>query len=497
MKRLYCCLLCIGLAATFIAPAVCDIPALPSDPAPRPAFARSLADQAEIVLIGYRDRSATATDLPRSFFTAQKAEPVYGCYIGVNCFRDDNVDGSFPAFCARTGKKHAMVFDYAKPGDIDARMHICPDPLDGSDPNGPFLQSAFEPEDLSAVVPGAELDNWARALASVERPVFLRWGSEMNGNWVPWGGKPALYKEKWRLVHDTMARLAPNVVMVWCPNATPALTIDDYYPGDNYVDWVGVNFYVVTIHDGDKRVSARHENPADLFKHVYAKYSARKPIMICETGVTHKAQGANSTELDFAVARVGQLYGCLPRLYPRVKAICYYDIDNIKYAQANRCLNNYLVTENRDVLKAYSRAIAPDYFLSREQKPGDALPDYIEPLADGQTLVGTVTLSAWAKSLVIAPTVQYRLDGKLLGTSCACGSDEFQFDTTTVMPGPHVLSLAMLYDCSSKVLKTVSYNIKVGKAPEPPPAPVTPPAPVVSPAVPATTGAGAAARAAH
>ncbi|MEI6501479.1 MAG: glycosyl hydrolase, partial [Armatimonadota bacterium] len=490
MMRIHYWAVCVLMAWAIVATASCA-PDLPTDAAQGADVARafraqaerlrqagdpqaalvyeSKADQCDLVLIGYRSRAATATEL-RSYYTGQKGEPIYGCYIGVHCFRDERVTNSFTEFCNLTRKRHAMIFDYARKDDIDAHM------WEAGDRKGPFLQSAFEPGDLRKIVPGPDLENWARALGGVGRTVFLRWGSEMNGDWLKWHGDPKLYIEKWRLVHDTMERLAPNVAMVWCPNATPQLQIDCYYPGDDYVDWVGVNFYVVTIHDGDKRYSARNENPADLFKHVYAKYASRKPIMICETGVTHKAQGVNTTEIDFAANRIGHLYGCLPRLYPRLKAICYYDVDNIKNTDANRNLNNYLITDSERLLDAYCQAIAPDYFLSAEQKPDDPLPEYVEPLANGQTLSGKVTLSAWAKSLIIAPVVEYRLDGKVLGTSCDPGTYNFEFDCTAVTPGAHVLALAMLDQNGGRVLKQVNYKINVGTVVAGTPKPTSPPA---------------------
>jgi hypothetical protein len=273
--------------------------------------------------------------------------------------------------------------------------------------------------------------------------------------------RKAGYIAKWRLVHDTMERLAPNVSMVWCPNATPAARIDPYYPGDAYVDWVGVNFYVVSIHDNDPKVPAEHENPADLFRYVYDKYAARKPMMICETGVTHLAAALGRPDYSYAAARIGHLYGCLPRLYPRLKGICYYDVDNLKGTATGRPFNNYLLTDNPRVLEAYRRAIAPSYFLSGPQDPSGPLPDYVERLADGQTLSGRVHLSAWAKSYVITPVVQYKLDGKVVGTSEAHGSYDCELDCAQFAAGKHTLTLTMLDRVGGRALKQASYRVNV------------------------------------
>jgi hypothetical protein len=412
------------------------------------------ADQYEPDLRGYRMREAPAAEL-RRFYTGQKAEPIYGCYIGVNCFSDPKA-GDFETFCNLTGKRHAMFYQYARHCGFDDWL------LGMVRPEGPWWQAACEiGQGLSMVQPGPALEAWARRLGRAQGPVFLRWGSEMNGDWVPWHGDPEAYIRKWRLVHDAMARLAPKVAMVWCPNATPIPQIDRYYPGDDYVDWVGVNAYVVSIHDNQPDRNAEHENPADLFKYIYRRYSARKPMMICETGVTHYAAALGRPDYAFAEARIGHLYGCLPRLYPRIKAICYYDVDNTKGTATGRPFNNYLLTDNQRVLAAYKRAIAPDYFLSEAQSPAGDLPHYIEPLASGMTLSGHVHLSAWAKSYEIAPMVEYALDGAVIGTSSAQGAFDCDLDCGMVPAGPHALTLTMRTEAGGRALKQVRYAVNV------------------------------------
>ena len=413
----------------------------------------SLADQWEPVLRVFRDRQAAPAEL-RRFYTGQKAEPLYGCYLGANCFSDPNVRG-FDGFCELTGKRHALFYQYARHGSVDGWMASL------TQPDGPWYQAACELRGaLRAVEPGPALDNWAKRLSQVRGIVFLRWCCEMNGPWVSWHGDPKLYIEKFRLVHDTMARLAPNVAMVWCPNATPVPQIERYYPGDAYVDWVGVNSYVVTIHNNILSEDASHENPGDLFKDVYRRYSARKPIMICETGVTHHALAYGKDECAFAAARIGHLYGCLPRLYPRIKALCYYDVDNLKGTANGRPFNNYLLTDRPAVLDAYRRAIAPDYFLSGSQSADGPLPTYVEPLADGLTLTGITHLTAWAKCHDLTPTVTYKLDGKPVGVSKVHGTYDCSLDCSKLAPGPHTLSIAM-QAASGKTLKQVSFRIRV------------------------------------
>ncbi|MCY9555756.1 hypothetical protein M5W98_29570, partial [Paenibacillus apiarius] len=98
----------------------------------------------------------------------------------------------------------------------------------------------------------AYLRSWADGVRSLGYPVAIRFAHEMNGDWYPWceranGNRPGDYVRAWRHVHDVFAEAgATNVTWVWSPNArwdktTAGLT--GLYPGDEYVDWVGVTGY--------------------------------------------------------------------------------------------------------------------------------------------------------------------------------------------------------------------------------------------------------------
>jgi hypothetical protein len=123
----------------------------------------------------------------------------------------------------------------------------------------------------------------ARKLARMKRPILLRWGWEMNGDWFEWGGPqngndPAAYVRAYRRLHRIFRENgADNVAWVWSPNwnsspRTAANSFRKYYPGDAYVDWVGIsgyNFY--------------GESPRTLFDDITKAYGDRKPIILSET----------------------------------------------------------------------------------------------------------------------------------------------------------------------------------------------------------------------
>ncbi len=97
-------------------------------------------------------------------------------------------------------------------------------------------------------------DAYMRAFAADAQtygaPVVLIPFSEMNGDWFPWSGTrngntPEKAILAYRHVHDMFTN-AENVKFGWAPNndsfpERPENSIEKYYPGDTYVDYVGVN----------------------------------------------------------------------------------------------------------------------------------------------------------------------------------------------------------------------------------------------------------------
>lgn len=296
-------------------------------------------------------------------------EPAKGCYLGAYVDLDSNCRGDIDKFEALVGRKHASYFRYVGYGEPfpfewvaelrarNAAAHIAWEPNEGL---GPVKDDEY-------------LRGWAEAARFSGAPIFLRYASEMNGTWQAYSGDPELYKQKWRIVARVMGEVAPNVALVWCPFSMPRRTIEPYYPGDEYVDWVGVNVYSVHHHDGDP-TRPGGEDPRDELQYVYDLYAARKPIQICEYGATHYCAACNTWVPSFAVLRAKELYGNLALRFPRVKMINWFSVNTIGEGLAE---NNYSVTDDPTVLASYRELIADPYFLDTVPAEAGAPPVYI------------------------------------------------------------------------------------------------------------------------
>src|SRR4051794_8300458 len=146
------------------------------------------------------------------------------------------------------------------------------------------------PYSLQAIAAG-EFDTYlsaqGKALAAVGAPVAVRFAHEMNGDWYPWGqgangNTPADYVAAYRHVHDVLiAAGASNVVWVWSPITTiskPNVPLAPLYPGDDYVDWVGLSVYFsasTSTYAADVPPTLRQ----------LAQFAPAKPLYVAETSV--------------------------------------------------------------------------------------------------------------------------------------------------------------------------------------------------------------------
>lgn len=164
---------------------------------------------------------------------------------------------------------------------------------------------------------------WARGAKEYRQPLFLRFAHEMNGNWYPWSSRynlPDGYIAMWKHVHNIFTEEgANNVMWVWAPNNTAANGTTDnmlsFYPGDEFVDWVGFSGF----NWGTTSEKTRWTSFSELAEKAYGKLETiDKPIMVTETSTV--STGGNK-QLWFK-----NLLKVLPQ-FPRIKAIVLFDKD--------------------------------------------------------------------------------------------------------------------------------------------------------------------------
>jgi len=123
----------------------------------------------------------------------------------------------------------------------------------------------------------------AKAVIAYRKPIMLRWAHEMNGHWYPWGtsngNRDGEYVKAFKHVVGLFRDLgATNALWVWSPNITRGAdkSLKDFWPGEDYVDVVGLTGYGV-------REASPEKTYRDTLKRVYALTD--KPVVLTEVGV--------------------------------------------------------------------------------------------------------------------------------------------------------------------------------------------------------------------
>lgn len=121
------------------------------------------------------------------------------------------------------------------------------------------------------------MDTLIDCLVAYNRPVFMRWGYEFDGPWNE--NDPELYKAAWIRMWDriTLKGAHDKIAMVWQGAAWSGGTYMDYpieawYPGDQYVDWVGISIF-----------APQDNNWASVQELTDFAYAHNKPMLICES----------------------------------------------------------------------------------------------------------------------------------------------------------------------------------------------------------------------
>ena len=150
------------------------------------------------------------------------------------------------------------------------------------------------------------ITQWAITAASTLTPLLVEFGTEVNGNWFPWNGQyngggttagygdpnfpdgPERFRDAYRHIIDICrANGANNITWFFHVDAYSSPnsawnTIENYYPGDNYIDWLGVSIY------GPQENGEDVQSFSEILDDVYPTLSnlANKPIAILEFAVT-------------------------------------------------------------------------------------------------------------------------------------------------------------------------------------------------------------------
>jgi beta-mannanase len=188
----------------------------------------------------------------------------------------------------------------------------------------------------AAIISGqhdAYIRQWAQSAAAWGTVFYVRLFHEMNGDWYPWGinvngNSPALAIQAWQHVYNIFQSVgATNVKFMWCPNVRAPVWPDpnplaSFYPGDDYVSWLGMDGYNWGLY-GEQNWDIPWYTFTQVFQQTYNEIvttvSSARPVMVAET-----ASGPGSGATDKATW-ITQMENDAPTLFPNIQAVSYYD----------------------------------------------------------------------------------------------------------------------------------------------------------------------------
>lgn len=187
----------------------------------------------------------------------------------------------------------------------------------------PLIQLNPRTVTMAQVASGAEdayITRYADAVKNFRCYVVLSFGHEMNGWWYHWGmpwTTPSDFIAAWRHIHEIFANEgADNVIWSWDPShqyaevapgkvASPA---SEWYPGNAYVDWIGIDGYL------SQDAGGQAQNFKEIFAHQLASIRSvakSKLIYVAETGVAPGPHDLQQIADLFAGLKQYDLFGVI------------------------------------------------------------------------------------------------------------------------------------------------------------------------------------------
>jgi hypothetical protein len=196
---------------------------------------------------------------------------------------------------------------------------------------------------MQAILSGtfdADLRQWARDARDVGRPVLAEFGTEVNGEWFPWNGKwnggaatdaygdltlpdgPERFRDAFRHIIDICREEgAANITWFFHIDAGPSPeepwnAMANYYPGDDYIDWIGISVY------GSQRAGREWRTFSEKLDRAYGEIcgiSSTKPLAVIEYAVIDDPAHDKPAWIRDALGAVRS------GRYTRIKALSYWN----------------------------------------------------------------------------------------------------------------------------------------------------------------------------
>ena len=178
-----------------------------------------------------------------------------------------------------------------------------------------------------------DLRAWARDAKNFGSPILIEWGTEPNGNWFGWNGKwnggagegPRRYIAAYRHIVDLMrGERAENLQWIWHVNWLDEPerewnAFENYFPGDNYCDWVALSAYGPTTPAMSDGIGSFRSKMAEAYPRL-TKIAPNKPIIVAEFGCDLRNRRVNAAR--WAKSALQDLFS---NRWPAIVGFCWWN----------------------------------------------------------------------------------------------------------------------------------------------------------------------------
>jgi beta-mannanase len=257
-------------------------------------------------------------------------------------------------------------------------------------PRTTFDQGEADPVyTLQGIIDGdfdESLIEWAQDAKNTNIPLMVEFGTEVNGDWFPWSGLfngggeteeygdtniadgPERFRDAYKHIIDLFRNEDVNNI-TWVfhvvpsddvgdeiPRDVPWNKIENYYPGDDYIDWIGTSVY------GSIEPGNEWRTFTDIMDIAYKELesvSTTKPFAILEFGIIEDPEMGNKSEW------LGDTLQLIENeSYPRIKAISYW---NEKWNDDDDTLIDLTIHSSSETTEIYKELISSPFFISSVQ----------------------------------------------------------------------------------------------------------------------------------
>jgi hypothetical protein len=163
------------------------------------------------------------------------------------------------------------------------------------------------------------------------------WEMNMESEW-PWCGSPEEFKKAWREIWNIFEDAGANEYATWVIEYQIDWYLKGYYPGDDYVDWIGLSGYNQPIEIKYRGYRQLNNIITPAYRYFREKHP-NKPLMLAEFGTTR-------TDQPKWLLRAFRTL----KSYSGIKAAIYWDNVNLRW-NSDHILSEEGIKQLKEILK--------------------------------------------------------------------------------------------------------------------------------------------------